>query len=101
MKFERNLLIILALTAVVVGQSTFPFQTSRSQEARRTYQRTGNEGTISGTISFIGRPSRNVIIDKTADPACARINPLGRTEQFVINRGRFSNVLVYVKSAKV
>ena len=86
---------------MTAGLSVFPVRNSMGQERKRPYQRTGNEGTISGTVSFVGRVPPSVRIDKTADSVCARINWYGRTEQFVVNGGRFANVLVYVKSARI
>ena len=84
----------IVLTALLLLLLLFQ---SESQTNKRPYQRTGNEGSISGTISFIGEPPEPKKIDTSADSVCARTNPNAVTEDVVIADGFVANVLVYVK----
>ena len=62
-----------------------------SQTNKRPYQRTGNESSITGTISFVGEPPEPKKIDISADSVCARTNPNATTEDVVITDGFVAN----------
>src|SRR5258706_16192794 len=78
----------------------FPLLQSQSRIDKRPYQRTGNEGSIIGTISFIGDPPEPKKIDMHADMVCVRTNPKPFTEEAVVANGFLANVLVYVKEGR-
>ncbi len=60
---------------------------------------TGPSGTISGVISFTGKPPAKVAIDTTMDPACSLSSPKPvMTEQYDVADGKLGNVFVYVKA---
>jgi|GEM_PF-66273 len=62
------------------------------------YQPTGNEGSISGTVSYVGRPPELSRIDTSADPICTAKAPNLTTEDWMISvDGRLKNTFVYVK----
>jgi hypothetical protein len=69
----------------------------RQDQAKPTYQATGSEATITGKISFEGKPPQPKLIDTSADPACGA-NEL-YTEDFII-RGNLANVFVYIRSGE-
>lgn len=66
--------------------------------SKKTYSPTGQEATLSGTITFEGIPPKPRRIDMSADPICYEHNPNPETEWFVVNNEKLANVLVYVSS---
>ncbi len=73
------------------GGSETPSATGKAYTAK------GNEGTVSGAISFTGTPPAPKKIDSSADPACGTANPNLSTEDTVVKDGKLANVFVYVK----
>lgn len=94
--------VVVATLAVAVTHaphSTSADQITAPSTPGKKYQRTGDEGMIGGTISFIGRPPRRKFISMAADAVCDRLNPSARAEDVMIRHGKIANVFVYVKSA--
>ncbi len=57
------------------------------------------EGSVSGTVTFEGKPPAKILIDTTMDPACAMASSAPvYTEQYAVKDGKLANVFVYVKS---
>lgn len=66
------------------------------------YVPTGNEGWISGTVSYVGPAPAPKRIDTSADPVCTAITPELTTEDWVISfDGRLVNTFVYVKDGRM
>ena len=65
------------------------------------YKPSGQEGSISGTVSFAGAPPAPKGISMDADPVCASSSPDAQAEDIVINGDKVANVLVYVKEGKI
>jgi hypothetical protein len=61
--------------------------------------RTGQEATLTGTITFTGKPPKPFLIDMSADPFCVASNPKLETEWFVVNNEKVANVLIYVSGS--
>ncbi|HYX30614.1 MAG TPA: carboxypeptidase regulatory-like domain-containing protein [Pyrinomonadaceae bacterium] len=61
------------------------------------YKSKGNEGTISGVISYNGAAPENKKIDTSADPACTSKSPNLMTEEWVVKDGKVANTFVYIK----
>ena len=60
---------------------------------------TGPSGSVSGVVSFSGKPPAKVAIDTTMDPACSISSPKPvMTEQYDVASGKLGNVFVYVKA---
>ena len=57
----------------------------------------GNEGTITGVISFNGAAPAAKKIDTSSDAACAQKSPNLSTEDNVVTDGKLANVFVYVR----
>ena len=55
-------------------------------------------GSISGTITFTGKPPARIPIDMSADPACAMAAEPNLTEQYLVDHNRLANVFVYIKT---
>jgi len=57
----------------------------------------GDEGTISGKISYTGAAPEAKKIDTSADAACTAKSPNLMTEEWVVKDGKLANTFVYVK----
>lgn len=66
-------------------------------EAGKTYAAKGNEGTISGVISYTGTAPEPKKIDTAADAACTSKNPNLLTEEWAVKDGKVANTYIYVK----
>lgn len=95
---------LLLLFSVSCGTSEEPTEVSetKTQPAGEAavWQPTGDEGTITGKVTFEGQPPklRSILMD--ADPVCAKkhAGPVA-SEQVVINdNGTLRNVFIYIKS---
>ena len=71
--------------------------TDTSTTAGTPYKAKGDEGTVSGAISFTGTPPAPKKIDTSADPVCGTANPNLSTEDTLVKDGKLANVFVYVK----
>jgi len=63
----------------------------------KTYTAKGNEGSVTGSISFNGAPPAPKKIDTSADPVCGQRNPNLATEDTVVTNGKLANAFVYIK----
>ena len=66
-------------------------------ETGKTLQAKGNEGTISGVVSYNGTPPEAKKIDTSADAACTSKSPDLKTEEWVVKDGKLANTFVYIK----
>jgi plastocyanin len=71
-----------------------------TETAGTPYKSGGNEGSITGAISFTGEAPAPKTISMDADPACAASNPNPQTEDSVVKDGKLANVFVYIKDGK-
>jgi plastocyanin len=58
-------------------------------------------GTITGVVTFAGKPPARIPIDMSADPACTLSTEPNLTEQYIVDQGHLANVFVYIKSGIV
>jgi hypothetical protein len=58
---------------------------------------TGDVGSVTGAIAYIGTPPAPKKIDTSADPVCGQKNPNLSTEDTVVTNGKLANVFVYIK----
>src|SRR5437870_3715150 len=63
----------------------------------KTYKAKGNEGTISGTVSYNGAAPEAKKIDTSADAACTSKSPNLTTEEWAVKDGKVANTYVYIK----
>lgn len=63
----------------------------------KTYSAKGNEGTVSGVVSYSGAAPEAKKIDTSADPACTSKSPNLTTEDWAIKDGKLANTYVYIK----
>jgi plastocyanin len=55
-------------------------------------------GTVSGTVSLLGKAPTPARIDMSLDPACGSGGGDNYSEQYVVHDGRLANVYLYIKS---
>src|SRR5205085_8181884 len=65
-----------------------------STNAGPTWKPTGNEGNITGAVSFTGQAPTPRKLDTTNDSACGEV----MTDDVLVNDGKLQNVFVFVKS---
>src|SRR5713226_2422955 len=61
----------------------------------------GDEGTISGKISFTGAAPEAKKIDTSADAACTSKSPNLTTEDWAVKDGKLANTFVYIKDGTI
>jgi len=92
-KTSPQTIAILSASLILVVVS---LGTATNQE-KPHYKATGSEGTIAGTISFIGKPPSPFRIDMSADPICEKVNPKLMTDWVIVTNHKLANVVVYVR----
>ena len=96
----RRTTSLLIGTLLVVFAGLVPSMVSinsATTQDKPVYKPTGNEGTISGTISFVGNPPKRVRVDTSADPFCETANPGLLDDEIIVNNQRLANVFIYVQ----
>src|SRR5262245_50308072 len=61
------------------------------------YKSNGDEGTISGKISYTGTAPAPIKIPTDADANCTKASPNLMTEVWVVKDGKVANTFVYIK----
>ncbi|MEK6283523.1 MAG: carboxypeptidase regulatory-like domain-containing protein [Acidobacteriota bacterium] len=94
---------LLAIAATATLLVTMVLQTLGQEPSanKKAYVRTGQEATLSGTVTFTGKPPKPLKIDMSADPVCVKLNPHPQLEWFAINNESLANVLVYATSNSI
>jgi len=92
-------LVTIAL-AWLAGCGARDAQKDARKKSRPDYVSRGDEGAITGKVSFAGTPPELEPLNMTSDAACAASGD-NRPEVVVVNNGRLKNVFVYVKGAGV
>lgn len=87
---------MLMLTAI---QASSPVV--EAQKINEVFKPVGNEGIISGKITFKGTPSQRRRIDMGQDSNCSKINSTSRIENVVVTNGMLANVMVYISGGEV
>lgn len=99
-KFWLGLIAIISLLSLASscgGPKTEENDNTAGDGAGKTYTAKGNEGTISGVISYTGTAPEAKKIDTAADAACTSKSPDLKTEEWVIKDGKVANTYVYIK----
>src|SRR5882724_3761826 len=63
----------------------------------KAYASKGDEGTITGKVSFTGAAPEAKKIDTSADAACTSKSPNLMTEDWAVKDGKLANTFVYIK----
>ena len=70
---------------------------TNSATSTAAYSSKGDEGTITGVVTYVGTPPAPKKIDTSADPVCGQKDPNLQTEDTVVKDGKLANVFVYIK----
>jgi hypothetical protein len=90
------------LIAVACGRKHPPKDDEESTGGTKPkYVSKGDEGTISGKVSFDGTPAAPRKIDMSQDANCASAPGEKTTDDVVVTDGKLANVFVYVKGGPV
>ena len=98
-RYAVSLLVTVALVPLA-GCGGQNGSGSAAKKARPLYVIRGDEGTITGNVSFTGAPPHLEPINMTSDAACAASGD-EKPDVVVVSNGRLKNVFVYVKGAGV
>ena len=95
-----SLLVALALTGCKPNPPATPAPASprASDTAAPTAPAQSYNTSVSGTISFAGKPPAPVDIDTSMDPVCSLAGGKVASEQYVVKSGKLANVFLYLKS---
>jgi plastocyanin len=98
-KFWLALSILLSLFALGSAcKGKTDTEGGQDNAPKTKYSPTGNEGTITGKITYNGTPPAPVKIDTSQDVNCGKANPNLATEDNVVNSNKMlANVFVYIK----
>jgi len=91
-------LLVIAVTATFLVTIVLEPLGQEPSSNKKAYVRTGQEATVSGTVTFTGKPPKPFKIDMGADPSCYTGNRYPKNDWFVVSNERLANVLVYVTS---
>ena len=102
---KKNIVMVSILIAGLVcfagsckGKKDSGNDNTSGAEGKPPYTSKGDEGSISGKISFNGAVPTPKKIDMGQDPYCAGAPGEKTTEDVVVASGKLGNVFVYVKS---
>lgn len=90
---------LLSIASSCGGPKTDEGGTAPSEE--KAYASKGDEGTITGKISFTGAAPEAKKIDTSADAACTSKNPSLMTEDWAVKDGKLANTFVYIKDGTI
>jgi hypothetical protein len=90
-----QLLSFIATAGLLVAFSGSPKQDPTSN--KKPYFRTGLEATLSGRVTFDGKPPKPRIIDMSADFICHQSNRKPETDWFLVTDKGIANVVVYLE----
>jgi plastocyanin len=102
-KNARFWLGLIALVSLLSLASSCGSKTETEEEGGDTassgkaYTNKGNEGTISGVVTYNGAAPEGKKIDTSADPACTSKSPNLMTEDWAVKDGKLANTYVYIK----
>ncbi len=104
-RFLVALLVALCLLSfsVACGDDDDELAEEEGAETQATvtpYKSTGNEGTLTGVVNFVGTPPEPKTISMGADAVCESSNSNAVAEDVIVKDGALQNVFVYVKDGK-
>jgi hypothetical protein len=90
--------LIAALSLMSLASSCSKTEETKDEGPTGTaYTSKGDEGTITGKISYNGTPPAPVKIDTSADANCTKKNPDLTSEEWAVKDGKVANTFVYIK----
>jgi plastocyanin len=90
--------LIAALSLMSLASSCKPKTEGEAEgPSAAEYASKGDEGTITGKVSYNGTPPAPVKIDTSADANCTKKSPNLTSEDWVVTDGKLANTFVYIK----
>jgi hypothetical protein len=86
---------VLFMAATILAAASLCFAQGSSPD-KKPYVRTGNEVTITGTVTLKGQRPLARRVDTSADPVCTELEPSFWLQPFEGNSDRLGGVFVYV-----
>jgi plastocyanin len=93
---KTRVLVAAAATLLLLTAGCKKQATETTPKASYTAIDWNTAGTIEGTVHYVGTPPKPIEIDMNQDPACT-LGPTNYSEGYVVNKGGFANVFIYVK----
>jgi len=93
-----GLIAALSLVSVASSCSKTPEGGDGGDKTGKAFVAKGDEGTITGKVSYTGAVPEAKKIDTSADAACASKSPNLTNEDWVVKDGKLANTYVYIKS---
>jgi plastocyanin len=88
---------LLSLGSSCSGGGGGTTNTEAPSDTVTAYSPKGNEGTVSGVITYTGAAPEAKKIDTSADAACTSKQPNLMTEDWLVKDGKLANTYVYIK----
>jgi plastocyanin len=88
---------LLSLASSCGGPKTEENDNTAGDTGGKAYTAKGNEGTISGVVTYTGTAPEAKKIDTSADAACTAKSPNLVTEEWAVKDGKVANTYVYIK----
>ena len=98
--------LMMAVALLSVASSCGGGSTPETNEGTTTAGNTppaskGDEGSISGKVSYTGTAPEAKKIDTSADSACTAKSPTLMTEDWIVKDGKLANTFVYIKDGTI
>ncbi|MEK6335771.1 MAG: carboxypeptidase regulatory-like domain-containing protein [Acidobacteriota bacterium] len=96
-----GLIVTLGLLSVASSCSKAPEGTADDGKdtggTSKAYASKGDEGTVTGKVTYTGAAPEGKKIDTSADAACTSKSPNLTTEEWAVKDGKVANTFVYIK----
>jgi len=96
-RFCLGLIAVLSLLSLASSCGGPKTEEDTGGPTAKTFKPKGNEGTISGKVSYNGAAPEGKKIDTSADAACTAKSPNLTSEEWVVKDGKVANSFVYIK----
>ncbi len=96
-RFCLGLIAVLSLLSLASSCGGPKTEEDTGGPTAKTFKPKGNEGTISGKVSYNGAAPEAKKIDTSADAACTAKSPNLASEEWVVKDGKVANSFVYIK----
>ena len=96
-RFCLGLIAVLSLVSLASSCGGPKTEEDTGGPTAKTFKPKGNEGTISGKVSYNGAAPEAKKIDTSADAACTAKSPNLTSEEWVVKDGKVANSFVYIK----
>jgi plastocyanin len=90
-------LSLLSLASACSGGNKTDDNTNTGDSGGKAYAAKGDEGSITGKVSYTGAAPEPKKIDTSADSACTSKSPNLMTEEWAVKDGKLANTYVYIK----